>query len=590
MAALRPAALELSPCNAGSGLPESSSTYPAGLVQPHGIRLGVGVGGTFTDAVLTGAGASAHVAKVLSTPDDPSRAALEAMAMVLDEAGLSWSDVREVVHGSSIATNALVEREVGTTGLVTTLDARDAAHPLVPPELVRNLDERVDDTGAVVTPLAENDVFCAAHALAQAGAVSLAIVLRNAARNPSHERHVAALIEAAFPAMEVTISSDIAGDASGRERVAATVANAALRPPMRYVKHLGEELAALGYRRGLMVIQSDGAMVLGRAAARQPVRLVPSGGAARRARQVEAGDHVAIDVGGTSCEIAIVAGGVRPGGPGGPPLPSADANEASHVVGIAAVGTGGGSVAHIADGALAVGPLSVGGRPGPACFGEGGTQFTLTDALLLLGLIAPERFLGGRMRLDPGLAEAAAGPLCATLGLTPLALAQRVHDTAVATIAAAVGQLVAAQERGWGGRAIVPSGGAGAMLAAAVAEAVGLGEVIVRDNPAISACGLTTTQARPAWPAPVVDVGRLRWVGTLPASTPIPRPVATGVDEAAASKTAGPPYWRRLDRARLALHGSVDGPAIIAEDTTATVVPHGWRVSLRPDGSLHLVR
>ncbi|WP_270934979.1 hydantoinase/oxoprolinase family protein [Falsiroseomonas oryzae] len=489
------------------------------------MKIGIEIGGTFTDLILLRRDAAPVTLKVSSTPSDPSEGALHGIRRLLEKAGLRLDAVEEVLHGSTVATNSLIERKGARAALLTTEGFEDVLligrqektriydqfyhrpPPLIPRERILGVPERLGAAGEVVTPLDEAALLARAReAVERHGATSLAIVFLHAYRNPVHERRARALIEAAFPDLDVSLSSDIAPEFREYERTSTTVINAYVRPVVRrYVTRMQRELAGLGYARDLMIMQSNGGVLPAAVAARLPVRMFLSGpaagvaGAAFVARRCGVPDLLTMDIGGTSCDIALVVSGQPQMVAKGLAEYRIDGNPINiRMMDITTIGAGGGSIAWLDDGGmLRVGPQSAGAQPGPACYGRGGQDFTLTDALVLLGLMDPARFMGGEMRIDPALSARAAAPLAGRLGMEAVELARAVFRIAVVNIAQAIRQTTVQRGRDPRDFAVLPYGGGGALFAASVAEAMGLDRVVVPPNPGIfSAFGLTVSDIR----------------------------------------------------------------------------------------------
>jgi N-methylhydantoinase A len=489
------------------------------------MKIGIEIGGTFTDLILLREDRAPITLKVSSTPSDPSEGALLGVRRLLEKAGLPFDGVQEVLHGSTVATNSLIERKGARAALLATEGFEDVLligrqeksriydqfyrrpPPLIRREAILGVHERIGADGEVVTPLDEDSLLRRTReAVERHGATSLAIVFLHAYRNPAHERRARALIEHAFPNLDVSISSDIAPEFREYERTSTTVINAYVRPVVRrYVTKMERELEALGYGRDLMIMQSNGGVLPAEVAARLPVRMFLSGpaagvaGAAFIARHCGAPNLLTMDIGGTSCDIALIVNGQPQMVSKGLAEYQIDGNPINiRMMDITTIGAGGGSIAWMDDGAmLRVGPQSAGAQPGPACYGRGGSDLTLTDALVLLGLMDPARFMGGEMRIDPAISARAAEALGARLGMDAVELAKAVFRIAVVNIAQAIRQTTVQRGRDPRDFAVLPYGGGGALFAASVAEAMGIDHVVVPPNPGIfSAYGLTVSEIR----------------------------------------------------------------------------------------------
>ena len=466
-----------------------------------GTLVGVDVGGTFTDfLVAREGGLSLH--KRPSTPRDPAQAVLAG----LEDLGLLPD---EVVHGSTVATNALLERKGARAALITTAGFRDVLligrgtrprlydlepqrpPPLIPDALRLELRERVDHQGRVLAAPSPEEVARLLDDAAAAGAESLAVCLLHAYRNPEHERLVAAAARAR--GLPVSVSHEVLPEYREYERTVTTAVNAYVSPVMsRYLDRLGQELARRGVR-SLRVMQSNGGSMAAETAGRLAVRTVLSGpaggvvGALRVARAAGFDRVITFDMGGTSTDVALCPGVVPEQTEtviGGLPV-------RTPAVDVHTVGAGGGSLARVdAGGALRVGPESAGADPGPACYGRG-TLPTVTDAHVVLGRLRPERFLGGRMLLDAARARAAFADLAAWYGGDPAAAAAAVIRVANHNMERAV--RVVSVERGHDPRefALVAFGGAGPLHACDLADALRIPRVVVPRFPGVlSAFGM----------------------------------------------------------------------------------------------------
>ena len=394
------------------------------------LAVAVDIGGTFTDVTLSDrATGRLWRAKTPSTPADPSQAFLTGMMLALAEADARPDDVGRVLHGTTVATNLILEGKTARTALVTTAGFR---HVLeigrqdiprhanlftwvkpqrpVPPARVLEVTERVGPGGIVLTPLDEASVHEAASLLRRLDVQAVAVCLLHSFAHPAHERRVAEMLRAALPDVAVTASVDVLPVVREYERSLATIMNAGVMPAVAtYVRRLQRRLADADIAAPLLLMQSNGGVAGAATIGRAPALTVLSGPAAGvvGARDVAAacgiGDIVTVDIGGTSADICLLRGGqiqlTQRGRIGEWPLPLP-------MVDMVTIGAGGGSIARLSDGALTVGPASAGALPGPACYGTGGEEPTVTDAHLVLGHL-PTSLLGGRMALDTALAEQA---------------------------------------------------------------------------------------------------------------------------------------------------------------------------------------
>ena len=476
------------------------------------LRLGFDIGGTFTDFVLADPGTGTmRLHKRLTTPEDPAIGALDGLRQVIANHGARLADVAEIVHGTTLVTNAVIERNGARLGLITTAGFRDVLEagteqrydiydlfltypdPLVPRHRRLEVAERIDRDGQVVTALNVENVRRAARALREAGAGAVAICFLNAYREPKHEREAAAIVRAELPGVAVSVSSDVVAEIGEYARFVTTCANAYVQPLMAtYLRRLEHELRKAGFTGPLRLMHSAGGLVSLAAASEFPIRLLesgPAGGALAAALLGARAGHtdlLAFDMGGTTAKACLIEGGRAQIAPlleagrehrfkkgSGLPVKAA-------TVDMIEIGAGGGSIAAIdAVGLLRVGPHSAGAVPGPACYGRGGEQPTVTDANLVLGYYDPGFFLGGTMALDVGAARTAIGRVAAPLGLSVEQAAWGIHKVVVESMADAA--RVYLVERGKDPRryAMVGFGGAGPAHAAEVARALGMAELVV---------------------------------------------------------------------------------------------------------------
>lgn len=463
------------------------------------LRIGVDTGGTFTDLVVLGPdGMSVH--KVRSTPDDPSRSIIEGITQMTPHL-----DSAEVVHGSTVATNAVLERRGVRVALVATAGFEDVLRigrqtrrelynfqvedrrPLVDDDLTFGLVERLGPDGEVLTPLAQESIESLVASLGKRGVEAVAVCLLHSYRDGAHEALVAERLESA--GLTVSASHRILPEYREFERWSTTVVNAYVTPIMgRYLTALEDRLG----RAHLRIMQSNGGSISARAAKAAAVRTILSGPAAGvvGARAVgEAAGYarlITFDMGGTSTDVSLVDGAI------GMTTESSvgDFPVRLPIIDIHTVGAGGGSIAYLDGGdALRVGPRSAGADPGPVCYGRG-TELTVTDANLLLGRLDPEFFLGGRMPLELLRTRAAAREFAARLGITDQALAEGIVRVANASMERAI--RVVSVQRGFDPRefALLAFGGAGGMHACEIAEKLDIATVIVpRHAGVLSALG-----------------------------------------------------------------------------------------------------
>ena len=472
------------------------------------IRIAVDIGGTFTDLELfDGRTRASGSLKAPTTPDDPARGLVDAIAQAGERFGFEAAEIGMILHGTTIATNAVLTRDLPEGALLTNDGFEDVLEigrhartdiyalrgpdrrPLVPRRRRFGVGGRIGADGAVVEPLTDAMCEAAAERVATSGAAAVAICLLNAFANPAHETALAKAVRRRSPDIAVSCSHRVSPEMREFERTATTVLNALLVPVMaRYVAALERRLAEAGITAPIYLIQSNGGAIALRDAVEVPAKLLlsgPSGGvlaAERLAARLGRPDIVAVDMGGTSYDIAVVAGGrrsvVTQGEIDGLPvrLP---------MVEMTTIGAGGGSIASVdPSGRLQVGPRSAGAMPGPVCYGRGGTEPTVTDANLLLGRLDAASFLGGAFALDlEGARAALQSRICVPLGLDADRAATGILAVVEAKLAARV--KLTLYEKGLDPRdfALMSFGGAGGLHAVAVAVELGIGRVIFPRNP-----------------------------------------------------------------------------------------------------------
>jgi len=486
--------------------------------------IGIDVGGTFTDIVVSAAGGATLIAKAATSPRDQSDGVLDGLRLAAERLGITLPTLlgatARIVHGTTAATNALLEGKAARVGLLTTEGHRDVIEmreglkpdrynlrmtppaPLVPRALRLPVRERMRADGSVETALDPASLDRAVAQLAAADVQAVAICFLHAWRNPAHEQAAAAAVRARLQQAYVTTSSDVLPQIKEFERFSTTVANAAVGPVIEtYLRRLSTRLAEAGYGGELLVILSHG----GVASVPEAVRLAagtalsgPAGGVAAAVALVRAGvarDLIAFDMGGTSTDIALVRDG-QPALSDGKTV--ANARIALPSLDIVTLGAGGGSIGKLDKaGLLAVGPESAGADPGPACYGQGGLAPTVTDANLVLGYLDPANFLGGRRSLDAGAAEAAVARLAAQLGIETVAAAGGIHRLVNSRMADGV--RVATVRRGVDPRgfALLAFGGAAGLHVTAVAAELGIIRVVVPVAASVlSAWGMLNTDLR----------------------------------------------------------------------------------------------
>jgi N-methylhydantoinase A len=482
-----------------------------------GLAIGVDIGGTFTDVVVSRGGDLPRIMKVPTTRGDPSAAVLGVLRQMEAEWGLPARDVTRFVHGTTVATNAVLERKGARVGLITTRGFRDvleigrqmrhqmydlALDPetptfLAPGRFRREIRERIGPNGEVLDPLDEEDLCGAVDELIAAGAQAIAVVFLFSFLNDAHERRAGEIIAARHPEVFVSLSCDVDPAFREYERTVITAFDAYVKPVVdRYLANLAEGLRSASVPAPVQIMQSRGG-ISGAATARlRPVRLFLSGPAAgvlgARIAGEAAGERnlITVDIGGTSCDIALIENGV-------PALRSEGRIDGYPVrvsmVDVNSIGSGGGSIAWLdAARGLRVGPHSAGADPGPACYGLGGTQPTVTDASVVLGTIHPEHFAGGRLKLAPELAHEAIDRVVARpLNLTVEQAALGIHRIVNAQVADGIRLVSIRQGHDPRRFTLLPLGGGGALHACALADDLGIERILVPVSPGVlSAVGL----------------------------------------------------------------------------------------------------
>ena len=492
------------------------------------FRLGVDVGGTFTDVVLLGADGAAYHRKVLSTPQDFSLGIKRGIQEALADHHLEGRQIREYTHGATVATNAIITRSGAVTALITTKGFRDVLEirrmrvhrlydldwekpePLVPRHLRFEVPARVSSTGEERDPLDEEAVRSVVRQLAEEGVESVAVCFLHAYANGAHERRVRDLIREVAPDMPVSISSDVLPEINEYERTSTTVINAYVQPVVsRYFLSMESDLKTMGMDIPIMVMQSNGGMMPSELARERPIHIIESGPAAgvtgcyHLSRRMGLDDVMTLDMGGTTAKAAIIEEGEITHSPeyevGGAVsighrlvkgsgyllrVPSVD---------LAEVGAGGGSIAWVDEGgALKVGPESTGASPGPACYNQGGTEPTITDANVHLGFTSPEYLAGGSLKIHPDLADKAIRDRVAGyLGLDVTSVAWGIRTVSNSSLIRTMRAV--STERGRDPRRFVlfAFGGMGPVHAADLATELGIRKVVVPPLPGLfSSIGL----------------------------------------------------------------------------------------------------
>ena len=487
-------------------------------------RLGVDVGGTFTDVLLISeADSSFHVAKVPSTPADSSIGVLNGIARVCELANIQPREIQDVMHGTTVATNAILTGKGARVGLVTTRGYRHVLQiarsfvpgglgawvifnktpPLAPLALTVEAHERIDARGEIIETLDENRLRDSLRSLKKKGIDALTISLINAYTNNAHEEIAGRVAREEFPDIPISLSSQVIPEMQEYERTITTVCNSYVRPIVsRYVGNLGQELGKLAGDVSLHILRSDGGLTSPVGAETIPVNLLMSGpaggvaGALWLAKQAGFENLLTFDMGGTSTDVCLVKDGaaqIRRETTVG------DLTVRASSVDVRSVGAGGGSIAHVPTltKALRVGPESAGADPGPAGYGKGGTEPTVTDANIVLGYLPEASLLGGDLAIDRERSVAAVDKIAGALDFTTERAAAGIYDIVNETMIGAL-RLVSVQQ-GFDPRefALVAFGGAGPMHANALARILGCWPVIVPPSPGVlCAYGDATTRTR----------------------------------------------------------------------------------------------
>lgn len=478
-------------------------------------RTGIDIGGTFTDVVIYDeATRSLTRRKALSTPHAPEEGCLAAFR----DAGLSPAEVSHLIHGTTIVTNLIIERKGAKVGVISTAGFRDVLEimratrerpydlhwkqpaPLVPRYLRVEVTERIDARGNVVVPLDEESVRHAVGSLLDERVDAIAVSLMHSYVNTAHEDRVAAIIAEMAPDVPVSVSSKVCREIREYERASTTVVNAYAMP--RVDAYLTKMDAGLPITRGIKYMSSEGGIVPSREARRLPMTLALSGPAGGVLASLFLGetiglrDLITIDMGGTSLDIAVIRKGaaqltntlyVQWGIPIRTPA-----------IDVKTIGAGGGSIVWIDEGgAIRVGPQSAGAVPGPACYGRGGKECTVTDANMILGILNPTSLLGGKLVVDRGRSVEAIAPIAAHVGRDVRETAEGIYRIVNANMAAAIRHVTVEKGIDPRGFALVPFGGAGGQHAVALAQEIGIPEVVIPNLPSVfSAFGMVNANMR----------------------------------------------------------------------------------------------
>jgi N-methylhydantoinase A len=516
------------------------------------LGLGIDVGGTFTDIVVHDPASGSQVShKELTTHDDPARGVMAGIDRLLREKSIPPADIGRLVHATTLFSNAVIERKGARTGLITTRGFRDTLEigrerkyelydinilkpaPLVPRHLRLEVPERMAVDGSIRLALDEAAVLEAAERLVAQGATSMAIVFLHSYANPAHERRAAELLARRYPRLSLSASIDVAPEIREFERSSTTVINAYIKPlAERYISSLAAQASERGIGAPLLLMLSNGGLTNIEEAKRTPVQLLESGPAAGALVAAhlgarDGGEHVlAFDMGGTTAKLSIVDGGK-------PTVAYSfeAAREKRFIEGsglpvristleLIEIGAGGGSIAHLDEiGLLKVGPVSAGSEPGPAAYGRGGHEPTVTDADFLLGYLNPAYFVGGTMAIDMEAVEKTMAPLAERARLSVTGLAWGIHDLVNENMANAARVHIAEHGKDPRRYTLLATGGAGPVHAYYVAKKLGLARLIApRGAGVASALGLLIAPARVDRVATIAR--EIDQVATLPGHRP----------------------------------------------------------------------
>ena len=560
--------------------------------------IGIDIGGTFTDVVaLDYAAGKSRSLKVLTTPGDPADAVLDGVNQLIEECRIDPPEVRRIVHATTLFTNSLIERHGTCTGLLINRGFKDVieigherkfdlydltierAPPLVPRNLRAEICGRLDAKGREVAPLDAADVRAATAKLVELGVESIAVCLLHSYASASHERTVGEWIRRDFPQLEVTLSADVAPVIREFERISTTVANAYIKPlASRYLNALEVRLSALGLRCGVLMMLSNGGLCHIAEAKRNPIELLESGPAAGAiaAARYGLGDGqthlLAFDMGGTTAKLSLIEHGQPAIAFGFEAARRKRFAEGSGLpirittVDLIEIGAGGGSIAREDQlGLLKVGPESAGAVPGPACYGRGGCEPTVTDANLILGYLNAEYFAGGTLPIERGQADAAIARIGAALARDAIDVAWGMHDIVAENMASAARVHVAERGRDPRDFVLLCTGGNGPVHAYYVAQKIGVRTIICPPAAGVaSAYGLLVASAR---------ADRSRTMNFRPSTDPLET-----IEQAfSALETAARSSLERL--------AQTFGPITLARQADGRFVGQGFNLSVKlPDG------
>ncbi len=496
--------------------------------KPGGCRVGIDIGGTFTDLVVVNAKGETFTRKVSSTADNYARAIIEGLAGVLEPAGLGLDGITEFLHGTTVGSNTILELKGARIGLIATKGFRDILEirnlrmpklydlrwdkpaPLVERYLRLVVDERVDAAGAITKPLARAEVEAAVRRLLGEGVEGIAVCLLNSYANPAHEQLVAEVIRELAPGLPISVSSEVLPQIKEYERTSTTVVNAYIMPIVAsYLKNLGDSLHGRGMKAPILLMQSNGGLTTAKDASEKPVNIVESGpaagvvGAVRRAIESGHDNIISFDMGGTTAKASVaedgkfvlsqqysVGGGIMISSrllTGGGYLLAVPA------IDVAEVGAGGGSIVWIdAGGSMQIGPESAGANPGPLCYDKGGERPTVTDANVLLGYINPHYLVGGELKLNAERSRRYYDELLARpMGVDVTTAAWGARQIAISNMIRAIKAVSSERGRDPRGFTLFALGGNGALFAAGMAQELGIRTILVPPSAGLfSAYGL----------------------------------------------------------------------------------------------------
>lgn len=481
-----------------------------------GFRVGVDIGGTFTDIVLINAEGRLVTKKISSSVSNYATAIVDGLAELFDNAGIAPDEIQEVMHGTTVASNAILELKgakvglIGTDGFRDILEIRNLRMPRLydlewvkPPPLVERylrvtVPERIDAKGAVEQALTREDAEAAVAKLVDQGVEAIAVCLLNSYANPVHEKLLAEVIETNAPGLPYCISFDILPEIKEYERTSTTVVNAYILPIVsKYLESLEENFSTKGITAPVLLMQSNGGLTPAAEAARKPVNIVESGpaggvvGAHAVAQQTGHSDVVSFDMGGTTAKASLIENGAYTRSQeysvgGGIMIGSRLLTGAGYLlkvpaIDLAEVGAGGGSIVWIdAGGALRIGPESAGAEPGPVCYDQGGDRPTVTDANVILGYLNPDHLCGGEVPLNADKARDAMEHIIAQpMGLDVAHAAYGARQIAISNMIRAIRAVSSERGRDPRQAVMLPFGGNGALFAAGMAEALGMTRIVV---------------------------------------------------------------------------------------------------------------